>query len=192
MNVKIKKHFASSQIIIFGFAGAIILGTILLMLPISSASGNMTPFSDALFTSTSAVCVTGLVVHDTATHWSMFGQFIILLLIQVGGLGIVTLSVSMTMLAGKKIGLMQRSTLQDAISAPKVGGIVKLTGFILKSTFLIELGIRKINYYTYMAKAGGKAVAEAENKMFFHDVELAAIADMEEDVEKAMDIFVLK
>ena len=109
------------------------------MLPISSVSGNVTPFSDALFTSTSAVCVTGLVVHDTATHWSMFGQFIILLLIQTGGLGIVTLSVAMAMLAGRKIGLMQRSTLQDAISAPKVGGIVKLTGFILKTTFLIEL-----------------------------------------------------
>lgn len=139
MVTKIRKHFSSSQIIIFGFAGAIILGTILLMLPISSARGNMTPLSDALFTSTSAVCVTGLVVHDTATHWSMFGQFIILLLIQVGGLGIVTLSVAMAMLAGRKIGLMQRSTLQDAISAPKVGGIVKLTGFILKTAFLIEL-----------------------------------------------------
>ncbi len=139
MNAKIKKRITSSQIIIFGFASAIILGAILLMLPISSLSGNMTPFSDALFTSTSAICVTGLVVHDTATHWSMFGQFIILLLIQVGGLGIVTLSVSMAMLAGKKIGLMQRSTLQDAISAPKVGGIVKLTGFILKTTFVIEL-----------------------------------------------------
>ena len=138
MNTGIKKHLSSSQIIIFGFAGAIILGTILLMLPISSASGNMTPFSDALFTSTSAVCVTGLVVHDTVTHWSMFGQFVILLMIQTGGLGIVTLSVAMAMLAGRKIGLMQRSTLQDAISAPKVGGIVKLTGFILKTTFLIE------------------------------------------------------
>ncbi len=139
MDAKIKKHFSSSQIIIFGFAGAILLGAILLMLPISSASGKMTPFSDALFTSTSAVCVTGLVVHDTATHWSMFGQFIILMLIQVGGLGIVTLSVAMAMLAGKKIGLMQRSTLQDAISAPKVGGIVRLTGFILKTTFIIEV-----------------------------------------------------
>lgn len=139
MDARIKKHFSSSQIIIFGFAGAIILGTVLLMLPISSASGNMTPFSDALFTSTSAVCVTGLVIHDTATHWSMFGQFVILLMIQIGGLGIVTLSVAMAMLAGRKIGLMQRSTLQNAISAPKVGGIVKLTGFILKTTFLIEL-----------------------------------------------------
>ena len=139
MDARIKKHFSSSQIIIFGFAGAIILGTVLLMLPISSASGNMTPFSDALFTSTSAVCVTGLVIHDTATHWSMFGQFAILLMIQIGGLGIVTLSVAMAMLAGRRIGLMQRSTLQNAISAPKVGGIVKLTGFILKTTFLIEL-----------------------------------------------------
>ncbi len=139
MDAKIKKHFSSSQIIIFGFAGAIILGTILLMLPISSASGNMTPFSDALFTSTSAVCVTGLVIHDTALHWSMFGQFVILLMIQIGGLGIVTLSVAMAMLAGKKISLMQRSTLQDAISAPKVGGIVRLTGFILRITFLVEL-----------------------------------------------------
>ncbi len=139
MDVKIKKRFSSSQIIIFGFAGAIILGTILLMLPISSMSGNMTPFSDALFTSTSAVCVTGLVVHDTATHWSMFGQFVILLMIQIGGLGIVTLSVAMAKLAGRKIGLMQRSTLQDAISAPNVGGIVRLTGFILKTTFLIEV-----------------------------------------------------
>lgn len=139
MDARIKRHFSSSQIIIFGFAGAIILGTVLLMLPISSASGNMTPFSDALFTSTSAVCVTGLVIHDTATHWSMFGQFAILLMIQIGGLGIVTLSVAMAMLAGRKIGLMQRSTLQNAISAPKVGGIVKLTGFILKTTFLIEL-----------------------------------------------------
>ena len=138
METKLRKHFSSSQIIIFGFMGAILLGTLLLMLPVSSAEGEITPFSDALFTSTSAVCVTGLVVQDTATYWSMFGQFIILMLIQIGGLGIVTISVAMAMMAGRKIGLMQRSTLQDAISAPKVGGIVKLTGFILKTTFLIE------------------------------------------------------
>ena len=139
METKLRKHFSSSQIIIFGFMGAILLGALLLMLPVSSAEGKITPFSDALFTSTSAVCVTGLVVQDTATYWSMFGQFIILMLIQIGGLGIVTISVAMAMMAGRKIGLMQRSTLQDAISAPKVGGIVKLTGFILKTTFLIEL-----------------------------------------------------
>lgn len=136
---KIRKHLSSSQIIMFGFAGIIILGTLLLMLPISAQSNTFTSFGDALFTATSAVCVTGLIVVDTATYWSIFGQFIIMLLIQIGGLGIVTIAVASFMAAGRKIGLMQRSTLQEAISAPKVGGIVRLTGFILKTTFLIEL-----------------------------------------------------
>lgn len=133
-----KKRLTSFQIIILGFAGVILLGAVLLMLPISSASGAVTPFNDALFTSTSAVCVTGLVVHDTATYWSVFGQIIILLLIQIGGLGVVTVAVSFALLSGKRISLMQRSTMQEAIAAPKVGGIVRLTGFILKATFLIE------------------------------------------------------
>ena len=134
-----KKHLSSAQIIILGFAGTILMGTFLLMLPISSRSGMMTPFFDSLFTATSAVCVTGLVVYDTATHWSIFGQIVILLLIQIGGLGVVTVAVSTALISGRKIGLAQRSTLKDAISAPKVGGIVKLTGFILKMVFLIEL-----------------------------------------------------
>lgn len=134
-----KKHISSFHIIIFGFAGAILLGALLLALPVSSKSGTITPFSDALFTATSAVCVTGLVVHDTATYWSVFGQFIIMLLIQIGGLGIVTVAVATVMISGKKIGLMQRSTMQESISAPKVGGIVQLTGFILKTTFIIEV-----------------------------------------------------
>ena len=134
-----KKHLSSSQIIIFGFMGTIFIGTLLLMLPISSASGVITSFSDSLFTATSAVCVTGLVVHDTACYWSAFGQLVILLMIQIGGLGIVTIAVSTALLYGKKIGLMQRSTLKEAISAQKVGGIVRLTGFILKTTFIIEL-----------------------------------------------------
>ena len=135
----IKRRLSSAQIIIFGFVGAILIGTFLLMLPISSASGVMTSFSDSIFTATSAVCVTGLVVQDTATYWSMFGQFVILLLIQVGGLGVVTIAVATAMVAGRKIGLMQRSTLKEAISAPNVGGIVRLTWFILKTAILIEL-----------------------------------------------------
>ena len=81
------------------------------------------------FTSTSAVCVTGLVVQDTGSYWSVFGQAVILALIQIGGLGVVTVAVSVFMLSGRKISLMQRSTMQDAISAPKVGGIVRLTKF---------------------------------------------------------------
>ncbi|MBE6114253.1 MAG: Trk family potassium uptake protein [Erysipelotrichaceae bacterium] len=133
------KKLTSFQIIILGFLGVILLGSFLLMLPISSKEGIFTPFHEALFTATSAVCVTGLVVKDTATYWSLFGQFVILLLIQIGGLGVVTIAVSFALLSGKKISLMQRSTMQEAIAAHKVGGIVRLTGFILKATFLIEL-----------------------------------------------------
>lgn len=107
------------------------------MLPISSARGNATPFNEALFTATSAVCVTGLAVQDTGSYWSLWGQVVILCLIQIGGLGVVTVAASVSMLSGRKISLMQRSTMQDAISAPKVGGIVRLTKFILKGTFLI-------------------------------------------------------
>lgn len=133
-----KIHISSFQIIILGFLGVILLGSLFLMLPIASAERQWTPFVDAVFTATSAVCVTGLIVRDTATYWSMFGQTIILLLIQIGGMGVVTVTVSVAMISGRKISLMQRSTMQEAISAHQVGGIVKLTKFILKSTFLIE------------------------------------------------------
>ena len=134
-----KHKLSSFQIIILGFAGVVLLGALLLMLPISSAHGAITPFNEALFTSTSAVCVTGLVVKDTGSYWSVFGQSIIIVLIQIGGLGVVTVAASFSLLAGKRISLMQRSTMQEAIAAPKVGGIVKLTGFILRGTFITEL-----------------------------------------------------
>ena len=109
------------------------------MLPVATKEGVVTPFSDALFTATSAVCVTGLVVHDTATYWSNFGQFIIVLLIQIGGLGVVTVAGAFGILSGRRIGLMQRSTMQEAIAAPNVGGVVRLTGFILKTALVVEL-----------------------------------------------------
>lgn len=134
-----EKKMTSFQIIIFGFSSVILLGTIFLILPFSSREGVATPFLDALFTSTSAVCVTGLVVHETASYWSDFGQFIIMLLIQIGGMGVITVAASFAMISGRKISLMQRSTMQEAIAAPKVGGIVRLTNFIVKITLLIEL-----------------------------------------------------
>ena len=134
-----KHHLSSFQIIILGFAGVILLGALLLMLPLSTTAGCVTPFHEALFTATSAVCVTGLVVQDTGSYWSVFGQTVILTLIQIGGLGVVTVAASFALLSGRRISLMQRSTMQDAISAPKVGGIVRLTRFILRGTFLIEL-----------------------------------------------------
>lgn len=134
-----KFRLSSFQIIILGFAGVILLGTLMLMLPSSTTEGCVTPFNEALFTATSAVCVTGLVVQDTGSYWSAFGQMVILMLIQIGGLGVVTVAASFALMSGRKISLMQRSTMQDAISAPKVGGIVRLTLFILRGTFLIEL-----------------------------------------------------
>ena len=136
---KLEKRLSSSQMIILGFAVIILLGTLLLMLPISSKRETFSPFLDCLLTSTSAVCVTGLVVYDTAVHWTLFGQAVILILIQIGGMGVITVAAALSLAAGRKISLMQRSTIQDAISAPQVGGIVRFTGFILKGIFLIEL-----------------------------------------------------
>ena len=153
-----KKHMTSFQLIIMGFAGVILLGTVLLMLPFSSAEKVITPFHEALFTATSAVCVTGLVVKDTGSYWSLAGQTIILALIQTGGLGVVTVAASVSLLSGKKISLMQRSTMQDAISAPKVGGIVRLTRFILRGTFLIEAAGTVLLLPVFMGDYGKKGI----------------------------------
>ena len=132
------RHITSFQVIFLGFFMLILTGGLILTLPWATRTGASTPFLDALFTATSAVCVTGLVVHDTFTYWSTFGQAVILLLIQIGGMGIVTISVAVAVISGRKIGLMQRSTMQEAIAAPQIGGIVRLTSFILRTTFLIE------------------------------------------------------
>lgn len=133
------RHFTSFQVIILGFFSVILLGSLLLMLPISTRDGHGASFADGLFTATSAVCVTGLIVRDTATYWSEFGQAVILTLIQIGGMGVVTIAVAIAVASGRKIGLMQRSTMQEAISAHQVGGIVRLTKFILKTSISIEL-----------------------------------------------------
>lgn len=129
---------ASSQIIIGGFLLLILIGAGLLCLPAASAEGTATSFRDALFTSVSATCVTGLVTLDTATHWSFFGQAVILVLIQIGGMGVVTIALAVVKLSGRKIGLRQRSTMQESISAPQVGGIVRMTGFIVRVSAVIE------------------------------------------------------
>lgn len=161
-----KNRFTSFQIIILGFIAIILIGALLLMLPVSSKAGIITPFNEALFTSTSAVCVTGLVVHDTATYWSWFGQGIILVLIQIGGLGVITIAVSFALLSGRKISLMQRSVMQEAISAPKVGGIVRLTGFVLKGTFLVEFTAAFIMMPVFVKDFGAKGIWMA----IFHSI----------------------
>ena len=131
-------HFSSFRTIIVTFMMLILLGAVLLSLPISSVSGQYTNFMDALFTSSSAACVTGLVIVDTSSYWSLFGQIIILILIQIGGLGVITIAITTLIFTGKRIGIMERSTLQDAISAPQIGGVVKLTRFIFVGTMTLE------------------------------------------------------
>lgn len=133
------KKMNSFRIIILGFAGVILLGALLLILPLSSREHCWTSFGDALFTSTSAVCVTGLVVKDTSIYWSPFGRIIILALIQIGGLGVVTIATFFTVLSGRRLSLLHRSTLQDSISAHHMGGIVKMSGFVFKAAVLIEM-----------------------------------------------------
>lgn len=135
----LEKKLSTFKIVIIGFLGLILIGTLLLMLPVSVKDGCSASFVDALFTSTSAVCVTGLVVRDTAQYWSLFGQFVILILIQTGGLGIISVAAFIAMVSKRKISLFQRSVLQDSISAHHIGGIIKTTIFIFKGALVVEV-----------------------------------------------------
>jgi len=142
-----------AQILVVGFVALILAGTVLLTLPVSSATGRPTGFADALFTATSAVCVTGLVVVDTGTYFSTFGQVVILLLIQVGGLGFMTMGTLLALLIGKKISLKERLIIQESLNQMSIEGVVRLVKSVLAITFLIEglaalvLGIRFAGEY---------------------------------------------
>lgn len=160
-----KRAISSSQLIIGGFALTILAGTLLLMLPGAARQGSAC-FADALFTATSAVCVTGLVVRDTALYWSPFGQGIILLLIQIGGLGIVFVVVALNFLSGRKVSLMQRQTLCDALAIPTIGDIGRQVGFILKGTVLIELLGAMVLLVSFLPKFGIRGIWMA----VFHSV----------------------
>lgn len=133
-----KSNLQPSQVLVLGFGGVILLGAILLNLPISSLDGKSVGFINSLFTATSAVCVTGLVVVDTGTHWTLFGQFVIMLLIQVGGLGFMTMATLISFIVGKRISLRSRLIMQEALGQFDISGIVRLTRYILMVTFAIE------------------------------------------------------
>lgn len=137
MRIKYNK-MTQTQMIAAGFALIIFCGAVLLTLPISSKSGNWTNFLDALFTATSASCVTGLVIADTFRHWSMFGQIVVLVLIQIGGLGFMTIGVFFAILLRRKIGLRTRGVLQESVNTLQIGGIVRLAKQIMKGTLLFE------------------------------------------------------
>lgn len=131
-------RLSPAQVLVLGFATVILIGAVLLSLPVASASGKPTAFIDALFTSTSAVCVTGLVVVDTGTHYSLFGQIVILLLIQVGGLGFMTMATLFAFLMGKRIRLRERLLIQEAYNQLTMEGVVRLARMVLLITFAIE------------------------------------------------------
>ncbi|MCI9007453.1 MAG: Trk family potassium uptake protein [Lachnospiraceae bacterium] len=138
MFANLRNRLTRTQWIAVGFLLIILCGTCLLMLPISSRMPGGTDFLSALFTAASATCVTGLVVVDTYQHWTLFGQTVILLMIQVGGLGFVTFGVTILLMMGKRIGLADRGLLRDSVNTLELGGIVRLAKLIVKGTLLIE------------------------------------------------------
>lgn len=137
--MQIRKNLKPAQIMVLSFSGVILLGALILMLPISSQSREVTPFLDTLFTATSAVCVTGLVVVDTGTYWSVFGKTIILILIQIGGIGFMTMTTSLAIIMGKKIGLRNRMIMQEALNQFSLSGVIRLTKYVIMITFFVEL-----------------------------------------------------
>lgn len=136
---KMKYKMSYVKMIALGFAALILLGTVLLSLPLAARSGTRMPFLDALFTATSATCVTGLVVADTYQNWTVFGQLVILSLIQIGGLGFITIGVYVAVLLKRRIGLKGREAIHESVSTIETAGAVRLTKKIIQGTVLLEL-----------------------------------------------------
>ncbi len=134
-----KFKLSSIHLIPLSFLAAILIGSVLLALPVSSASGSWTPYADALFTATTSVCVTGLVVVDTYLYWSTFGQAVILLLIQIGGLGVITVVATLMLVANKKFSLSSRLTLRDALNLDSISGLLGFLSRIIRGTLIVEI-----------------------------------------------------
>ena len=135
---KFNVHLKPTQILVLGFLVMIMVGTLLLNLPIASVDGKSVGFVNALFTATSAVCVTGLVVVNTLAHWTLFGKIVILILIQIGGLGFMTIATSLFILLGRKISLKERLIIQEALNQYTLSGMVRLTKNIFIGTLILE------------------------------------------------------
>ena len=153
--MKKKFSLSTTQIIMLSFLVVILVGSLLLSLPISSASGEPVPYLDALFTATTATCVTGLVTLPTVTTWSTFGQAVILILIQVGGLGVITIMSAVMILLHKRMGIGDRLLLQDAFNLNSLSGIVRFVKRVLLGTFLVE-AVGAILYMTVFVPEYGK------------------------------------
>ena len=140
MNWNFKRNFKlrGVQILALGFLLLILVGALILTLPISTTSGESTNFLDALFTATSAVCVTGLIVVDTGTYWNAFGQTVIMILIEIGGLGFMSFTTLIAIILGKKITLRERLILQDAMNTFNIQGLVKMVKYVLVFTVSVQ------------------------------------------------------
>ena len=133
-----KFSLSTTQFIMLSFLVAVFVGSVLLALPVSSASGTAIPYIDALFTATTSVCVTGLVTLPTVSTWSIFGQIVILILIQIGGLGIITIMSGIMISMQRKLGMKDRMLIQDAFNLNTLSGIVKFIKKVLIGTFIVE------------------------------------------------------
>ncbi|MGF0108285.1 MULTISPECIES: TrkH family potassium uptake protein [unclassified Clostridium] len=138
ISLKNKTKLKGVQILALGFLAVIIIGAVILSLPISSRSGEPTNFLDAIFTSTSAVCVTGLITLDTSTHWSTFGQTVIMTLIEIGGLGFMSFTVLISLILGKKITLRERLVMQEAMNTFSIQGLVRMVKYVLIFTVSVQ------------------------------------------------------
>jgi len=138
MKKKIRIDLSTTQIIMLSFLLAILAGSFLLALPISSANGQALPYIDALFTATTSICVTGLVTVPTFSAWSLFGQIVILFLIQIGGLGVVTIMSGLMISLHRRIGIKDRMLIQDAFNLNTLSGMVKFINKVLLGTFVVE------------------------------------------------------
>lgn len=155
---RILKRLSSTQMVLLGFLAIILLGSLLLCLPISSATGKSVSYIDALFTATTSVCVTGLVTLPTVTTWSIFGQVIILLLIQIGGLGVITIAAGIMTMLGKRIGIGNRILIQDSFNLNTLSGIVKFIKKVIVGTLIVE-GIGALLYMTvFIQDFGAKGI----------------------------------
>ena len=156
--MKKKFSLSTTQMIMLSFLVVIFVGSLLLSLPVSSASGDAVPYFDALFTATTATCVTGLVTLPTVTTWSVFGQAVILVLIQVGGLGVITIMSALMILLHKRMGIGDRLLLQDAFNLNSLSGIVRFVKRVLLGTFLVE-GIGALLYMiVFVPKFGPRGI----------------------------------
>lgn len=149
-----RRLFSSVQMIPISFLAAILFGALLLMLPVSSVSGNWTSFVDALFTSATSICVTGLVVVDTGTYWSLFGQIVILILIQIGGLGIITIMSTILIIAQKRFTLSDRIMLKDSLNLDTTSGVIRFLLKMVRTTFGIELAGMLLYTFAFIPRYG--------------------------------------